>query len=99
MASTFLRLSLALVASGCAAQARESTATMSCHRAAGIVASQGAAVLGTGGFTYDRFVSNQSFCATTETTEPAFVPTRDTPQCLVGYRCFEPGRDDFAENF
>jgi hypothetical protein len=46
-------------------------------------------VLGTGGHTYDRFVHHRGFCLITETTKPAWVPTRDTPQCFVGYTCVE----------
>ncbi len=60
---------------------------MTCGQARGVVFSRGAAVLGTGGATYDRFVRDRSFCEINETIEPAVVPTRDTPQCLVGYRC------------
>ena len=58
-----------------------------CAQAAGLVAARGAIVLGTGGLTYDRFVSDASHCAIKETTEPAWVPAADTPQCFVGYRC------------
>jgi len=83
----------ALGASGLAAQPRPSTVAMRCAQAAGLVAARGAIVLGTGGFTYDRFVVDQSFCEITQTTEPAWVPAADTPQCFVGYRCKEPSRE------
>jgi hypothetical protein len=69
------------------AQPRPSTVAMSCQQAAGIVASAGAIVLGTGGYTYDRFVTDGRFCLRPEITEPAWVPAGDTPQCFVGYRC------------
>ena len=72
------------------AQPRPSTVAMSCHQAAGLVAASGGIVLGTGGYTYDRFVHHQGFCLRTEVTEAAWVPTRDTPQCFVGYRCRDP---------
>jgi hypothetical protein len=62
---------------------------MPCQQAAGLVASRGAIVLGTGGNTYDRFVRDRSFCLMTEATEPVWVPARDTAQCFVGYRCKE----------
>ena len=62
----------ALGASGLAAQPRPSTVAMRCAQAAGLVAARGAIVLGTGGFTYDRFVVDQSFCEITQTTEPAW---------------------------
>jgi len=72
---------------------------MTCRQAAGLVYSQGAIVLGTGGYTYDRFVRDRGFCEITESVQRAFVPTRDTPQCPVGFRCFEPSRDDLFEKF
>ena len=85
-------ISCCLFASAAAAQPRPSTVNMSCRQAAGLVASRGAVVLGTGGHTYDRFVADRRFCLATEVTEPVWVPARDTPQCLVGYRCKEPER-------
>ncbi|HEY7386293.1 MAG TPA: hypothetical protein VH743_21750 [Beijerinckiaceae bacterium] len=85
----FLGLAAACVVTSVAAQPRPSTVAMSCAQAAGLVASRGAIVLGTGGYTYDRFVAHRGFCLITEMTEPAWVPTRDTRQCFVGYRCKE----------
>jgi hypothetical protein len=82
-------------ASGVQAQQRPLTPNLTCGQARQIVAANGAVVLGTGTYTYDRFVRDGRFCEVNETTEPAFVPTRDAPQCLVGYRC----RDfDFFNN-
>jgi hypothetical protein len=76
---------------------RPSTLDMTCGQARGFLATRGAAVLGTGGYTYDRFVRDRSFCEPTQITKNAFVPTRDTPECLVGYRCIEPGRNWFDD--
>ena len=85
------RLALVLAGFACAtsavAQSRPSTLAMTCGQAAGLVASRGAIVLGTGGYTYDRFVRDDRFCLRGESTEPVWVPARDTPQCFVGYRC------------
>ena len=53
----------------------------------GVEAIDCAIVLGTGGYTYDRFVRDRSFCQFDEFADPAWVPARDTPQCFVGYRC------------
>jgi len=79
-----------------AAQPRISTPDVSCAQAQALVRTQGAVVLGTGGPTYDRFVASQAFCVREETTRQAFVPTIDTPQCPVGFRCVlertRPGR-------
>jgi hypothetical protein len=89
MRKFLLAFAACLAAASATAQPRPSSVTMSCQQAAGLVASRGALVLGTGGYTYDRFVRHRGFCLYTEATEPAWVPTRDTPQCFVGYRCKE----------
>ena len=97
------RIALATAAlmftTGSMAQSRPSTTALTCRDAAGLVYARGAIVLGTGGNTYDRFVRDRSFCTITEATQRAFVPTRDTPACPVGYRCYEPSRDDLFEKF
>jgi hypothetical protein len=80
---------LLAVTTGAVAQPRPSTPQMSCRQAAGLVASRGAIVLGTGAYTYDRYVTDQRFCLRSEITVPEWVPTADTPQCFVGYRCKE----------
>jgi hypothetical protein len=89
MKKLVLAASMSALVSSAMAQPRLSTTAMSCNQAAGLVASRGAVVLGTGGYTYDRFVSDHRFCLRTETTDPAWVPAGDTPQCFVGYRCRE----------
>jgi hypothetical protein len=78
---------LLLMGSDAWAQGRPVSTTLTCARAAGLVASQGAIVLGTGVYTYDRYVSGPNFCVRGEPTEPAWVPTIDNPQCFVGYLC------------
>ena len=78
---------LFLAATGSALAQRPSTTRMACQAAAGIVAQRGAVVLGTGGDTYDRFVANETLCLVGTYARPAFVPTRDTPQCYVGFYC------------
>jgi len=88
-----------LLTTAAAAQNRPSTTAMTCQQAAGLVYARGAIVLGTGGYTYDRFVRDRSFCQVTEALESAWVPTRDTPTCFVGYRCYEPSRDDLFEKW
>jgi hypothetical protein len=71
------------------AQPRPDSLAMTCGQAAALVSSRGAIVLGTGRYLYDRFVHHRGFCAITEATKPAWVPTADTPQCFVGYTCIE----------
>lgn len=71
------------------AQARMSTTNRACTASQQDVARGGAVVLGTGGYTYDRFVRDRSFCEVAEFTEPAWVPSADSQACFVGYRCKE----------
>ena len=95
-----------LVASGAAAafllatpgfaQVGPSSRAMTCQAARQMVASQGAVVLSTGRFAYDRYVSSGQYCVIGETTEPAWIPTADTPQCPVGYRCRESDLERFG---
>lgn len=80
---------LAAMTSGARAQSRPSTLGMTCAQARGVVGTRGGIVLGTGGYTYDRFVSDARFCLNTETIRPAWAPTRDSPQCFIGYTCVE----------
>ena len=69
------------------AQSRPLTLRMPCAQAQGLVASQRAIVLNTGPLTYDRYVGSSGSCAVGETLDPAWVPTADTAQCPIGYRC------------
>jgi hypothetical protein len=79
---------LALGVAGTAlAQGRPQSPALSCATNRQTVIANGAIVLGTGGYTYDRFVRDRSFCQFDEYADPAWVPARDTPQCFVGYRC------------
>lgn len=89
----------ALAASDAAAQGRPATPGMTCGQARGLLAARGAAVLGTGGMTYDRFVVDRTFCEPTEIVARALVPTRDTPSCFIGYRCKEPSAEDRLGRF
>jgi hypothetical protein len=81
---TLLALSLAGPA---LAQGRPQSPARNCEANRQSVIANGAIVLGTGGYTYDRFVRDRSFCQFDEMADPAWVPARDTPQCFVGYRC------------
>ena len=71
---------------------------MNCSAARALVVQQGAIVLGTGHSLYDRnapslfdrYVVSLAYCASTQVTEPAFVPTSDNRQCFIGYTCRNP---------
>jgi hypothetical protein len=91
---TTLALALAIFgALAGAAQARPDTLALSCKEAAGLVARNGAMVLGTGPNIFDRYVSQQRFCSGFEQLKPEWVKTRDNPQCFIGYTCYVPTRD------
>ena len=91
---------LILAATPAVAQARPSSTTMTCQQTVRLIQARGALVLGTGGITYDRFLGDRSFCEPTEIAKRAFRPTRDNPNCLIGYTCYEPGPGDWpGEDF
>lgn len=82
-----------LAASAAHAQNRQNTVNMSCAQAQSIVTRSGAIVLGSGGQSFDRFVSSRSYCTPSEITKPAWVPTADVAQCFIGFRCEEYSHD------
>ncbi|WP_457104409.1 hypothetical protein [Methylobacterium sp. P5_C11] len=92
---TRIAAALVLAVSPAAAQTRPSSTAMTCQQTMRLVQMRGALVLGTGGMTYDRFVRDRSFCEPTEVAKRAFRPTRDNPNCLIGYTCYEPGAGDW----
>jgi hypothetical protein len=89
-------LSLVLIVTGADAQTRPSTVNAPCNVSQQLVYSRGAIVLGTGGYSYDRFVRDRTLCEFNEYTDPAFVPSLDNPQCFVGYRCKAGPKDWWA---
>lgn len=88
-----IALAISLVTAGAQAQTRPSTVDMPCGASRQLVFTRGAIVLGTGGMTFDRFVRDQTFCDVTEYAQSAYVPSRETPVCFVGYRCKQGPRD------
>ena len=86
---------LALSAGNAFAQRRPMTPALTCGQARSLVAGHGAIVLGTGSYTYDRYVASRAFCEINETIEPSWVPTRDVAQCPVGSRCVDQDFWDF----
>ena len=59
-----------------------------------LVKSEGDVVIA-GGTAPERFVSGPGQCTGAEIAELRFVPTRDNPQCPIGYRCREPGFEEW----
>ncbi|MFG1401754.1 hypothetical protein [Xanthobacter sediminis] len=84
---------LVIAASAAAAQAMPRSTDMSCAQAAALVQKEGAVVLATSPTLYDRYVRDLRFCMYDQQLKPEWVPTRDNPQCFVGYTCFEPSRN------
>ena len=93
MKRTILASMLAITSTVALAQGRPSTTAMTCSAARGVIQSRGAAVLGTGGDTYERIVRDMSFCAYGQKLRPLFAPTRDNPHCYVGDYCFDETLD------
>jgi hypothetical protein len=75
------------IGSGALAQSHPLTLRTVCSQARELVAAEGAIVLNTSPTTYDRYVGGNGQCALGETLDPVWVPTADTPQCPIGYRC------------
>lgn len=74
------------------AQAEVQSRSLTCAQVAQLVARKGAVVIGTSPTTYDRYVRDRGFCPYDQDVNPEWVPTRDTPQCFVGYTCYDPSR-------
>ena len=70
------------------------TARMSCAEAMALVKSEGDVVIA-GGTAPERFVSGPGQCTGAEIAELRFVHTRNNPQCPIGYRCREPGFEEW----
>lgn len=87
MKALVLTLALLFGAGTADAQTRPSTVSRPCAASQRDVQANGAIVLGTGGYTFDRFVRDRSFCQIDEGLDPAFVPSRDNQSCFIGYRC------------
>ena len=80
------------------AQGRSSASTarlLTCADAIALVKQEGAVLLAPPKGPPERFVRDRSFCTFSEIAELRFVPTRDNPQCPVGYRCREPGFEEW----
>lgn len=77
----------ALALASLPAQARPDTRSMNCVQAQAFIQQNGAVVMSTGPYTYSRFVADRRYCPHYEILKPNYGPTRDNPECPVGYRC------------
>lgn len=70
------------------------TARMTCADAIALVKREGDIMIAAGSVP-ERLVRDRSQCELSEIAELRFVPTRDNPQCPIGYRCREPGFEEW----
>ena len=89
MRNLLLALVLVLPHGEALAQPRRYVTQIPCAQARALVDQSGAVVLYSGPYSYDRYVRDSSFCVRPDRTEPTWIPTADTPQCFVGYRCVQ----------
>jgi len=89
-----LLLLAALFVGASAQAARPNTQNMTAAQVKALVAENGAIVLSTSSFGYDRFVANRSFCAGGEKAVAAYVPTLDSDAAFIGYSCVSYSRGD-----
>lgn len=82
----------ALLAGQRPAAAQTASQSFTCAEAADLIRTRGVAVLATSRTLYDRYVRDRSFCPYDQDTKPEWVPTRDNPQCFIGYTCYDPSR-------
>jgi len=71
------------------AQGRPDSMSMSCSAARALVQRSGAIVMQSGPGIYDRYVDHRGFCTISEEVDPAYIRTRDSRQCFVGFTCRE----------
>jgi hypothetical protein len=82
---------MAATIAGAAAQGRPDSRQMSCAQVQNLIVQNGAVVLTTGQFTYDRYVASRQFCSHPNIPVIDSIQTRAANQCPV-YRC---GQDLF----
>lgn len=63
------------------------TPNMTCQEVQNTVKQNGAVILHTGRYTYDRFVAHRGYCQLGELTKAAWVSTLDEKSCWAGYKC------------
>ena len=88
-------LVIALAVGPAAAQTRQATPRIACADAMALVKRGGDVTIAVGVGQPERIVLDRSFCDLSEIAELRLVPTRDNPQCPIGYRCREPGFEDW----
>lgn len=62
---------------------------MTCSQVQSMIERNGAVVLSTGQYTFDRYVYTRNFCQHGEVTRNQWVPTKDVARCRVRV-CIDP---------
>lgn len=78
-----------IVATSAVGQERLYAPAASCAKINAAVQSEGAIVISTSRHTYDRYVSNGSFCYYNQITKAEWVQSSDKEECFIGYTCKE----------
>jgi hypothetical protein len=81
-----LLAALSILAAG-PADARIDVRALTCAEAQALIRREGAIVLTTGQYTYERFVADSRFCQRDERTERRRAVTRDDESCRISYVC------------
>jgi len=84
--SRFLLAALSILAAS-PADARIDVRRLTCAEAQALVRREGAIVLTTGQYTYERFVAHRGFCQRDERLEGRRAATRDRESCRIGDVC------------
>lgn len=83
---TFAIVSLMIV-SAPAFAGRAYTPSLTCAEVADLVQTQGSVILYTGRDTYEQVVAHGGYCNVGETTQAAWVPSKDSRYCFAGWSC------------
>ena len=68
---------------------RPDTRVYNCGQVIATIKQYGSLIWTTGPTTYDRIVSNRSYCRHGQVPKQKYAPTLDNPRCRIGYTCVE----------
>lgn len=74
------------------AQGRPDTRYLTCATVKSIIQTNGAVVMNTSNYVYEKYVKNHAYCNVNESTKNAYVPTADYRRCKIGFICYDPAR-------
>ena len=89
MRTVLLALPILAVFASAHAQEMPNSLTMSCAATSSLVREKGQVVIASGPNIYQRIISEPGACFAEQVAVPAWLPTADQSQCLVGLRCQE----------